>query len=85
MVAQVKKVNIFLDKSLPKRTQVLLQILRVVLIILIFGGFFLASLYPAMQDIVVYISIGLLVIFPVVKMIAERRKRKLIAQHEKAE
>jgi hypothetical protein len=76
MDEQVRKVNIFLDKSLPKRTQVLLQVLRVLLIILIFGGFFLASLYPAIQDALIYISVGLLIIFLAVKLMAERKKKE---------
>ena len=77
--------NIFLDKSLPKRTQVLLQILRVTLIILIFGGFFLASIYPEIQDMLIYISVGMLVIFLAVKWMAERKKGRLIKHREKAE
>lgn len=85
MAEQIRKVNIFLDKSLPKKTQVLLQVLRVVLIVLIFGSFFLASLYPDIQDILIYISVGLLVIFVVVKWIAERKKTRLIQEREKAE
>ncbi len=68
--------NIFLDKSLPKRTQVVLQILRVVLLVLLFGGIFYASINPAASDILLYSSVGLAVIFLIIKFFIERRKKR---------
>ena len=74
--------NIFLDKSLPKRTQIALQILRVVLFILLFGGFFYASVNPLAGDILLYSSVALAVIFLVIKIIVERRRKKLLAEEQ---
>ena len=74
--------NIFLDKSLPKRTQIFLQILRVVLFILIFGGIFYASINPVAANILLYSSLGLAVIFIIVKIIIERRRKKLLAEEQ---
>ena len=70
--------NIFLDKSLPKRIRVLLQMLRVVLIVLIFGGFFAASFFPSVQDALLYVSIGIMVVFIIIKIVIERRKFYLL-------
>ena len=69
--------NIFLDKSLPKRTRVLLQILRVVLLVIIFGSFFYATINPAAGDILIDASIGIAVIFIVIRIVIERRKKNL--------
>jgi hypothetical protein len=74
--------NIFLDKSLPKRTQIALQILRVVLLVILFGGAFYASVNPLAGDILLYSSVALAVIFLVVKIIIERRRKKLIAEDQ---
>jgi hypothetical protein len=74
--------NIFLDKSLPKRTRILLQILRVVLLIIIFGSFFYATINPAAGDILVDASIGLAVIFLAIKIISERRKKNLALREQ---
>ena len=67
--------NIFLDKSLPKRTRILLQIVRVILLIVIFGSIFYASVNPAADDVLLYISIGLATFFIGFKIIVERRKQ----------
>jgi hypothetical protein len=69
--------NIFLDKSLPKRTRVLLQILRVVLLVIIFGSVFYATINPAAGDIVLNVSIGLAVIFLAIRIVSARRKKNL--------
>jgi len=74
--------NIFLDKSLPKRTQIALQVLRVVLLTLLFGGIFYASINPLAGDIILYSSVGLAVIFLVVKIIIERRKKRLMTEEQ---
>lgn len=74
--------NIFLDKSLPKSTQILLQILRVVLLVTLFGGIFYASINPAAADVLLYSSVGLAVVFLIVKIIIERRRKKLIAEEQ---
>jgi hypothetical protein len=69
--------NIFLDKSLPKRTRILLQILRVVLLIIIFGSFFYATMNPAAQDVLVNASIGLAIILVLIRTVIQRRKKNL--------
>lgn len=69
--------NIFLDKSLPKRTRVLLQIVRVILLVLIFGSIFYASINPAAGDVLLYISIGLAAFFIGFRIIVERRKKNI--------
>lgn len=74
--------NIFLDKSLPKKTQILLQILRVVLLAILFGGIFYASINPSSEDFLLYVSIALAVIFLAVKIIIERRKKKLVVEEQ---
>ncbi|MEP6681723.1 MAG: hypothetical protein ABJA35_00620 [Parafilimonas sp.] len=74
--------NIFLDKSLPKRTQVALQILRVVLLTLLFGGILYASINPLVGDIMLYINIGSIIIFLIVKIIIERRRKKMMAEEQ---
>ncbi len=74
--------NIFLDKSLPKRTQIALQILRVVLIGSLFGGIFYASINPLVGDILLDSSIGLAVIFIVVKLIVDRRRKNKLAKEQ---
>lgn len=68
--------NIFLDKSLPKRTQIALQILRVVLLAILFGGIYYASINPLAGDILLYSSVGLAVILLIIKIIIERRRKK---------
>ena len=75
MAEQIRKMNIFLDKSLPKRTRVLLQIVRVVLLVLIFGSIFYASINPAAGDIILYVSIVLATFFIAFRIIVERRKK----------
>ncbi len=67
--------NIFLDKSLPKRTQIILQIVRVVLLVILFGGIFYASINPEAGDILLYSSVGFAVVFLIIKIAAERRKK----------
>ena len=69
--------NIFLDKSLPKRTQIILQVIRIILLVFLFGGIFYASINPKAGDILLYSSLGLGVIFLVIKIITERRKKSL--------
>jgi len=68
--------NIFLDKSLPKRTQIILKVVRVILLVLLFGGIFYSSINPLAGDILLYSSIALAGIFLLVKFIVERRKKK---------
>ncbi len=68
--------NIFLDKSLPKRTQIALQILRVVLLVVLFGGIFYASINSLAGDILLYSSVVIAVIFLIIKIIIERKKKK---------
>ncbi len=72
--------NIFLDKSLPKRTRILLQILRVVLLLLIFGSIFYATINPAAGDIILNVSVGIAVIFIVIRIVTGRRKKNLAAK-----
>ena len=60
--------NIFLDKSLPKRTQILLQILRVVLLVILFGGIYLASINPEVSNILLYSSVGFAILFMIIKL-----------------
>ena len=74
--------NIFLDKSLPKRTQILLQVLRIVLLVIIFGSIFYASINPLAGDIFLYSSIALAVIFLVVKKMIERKRKNLVAKEQ---
>ena len=74
--------NIFLDKSLPKRTQIILQVIRVLLLVLLFGEIFYASINPAAGNILLYSSVGLAVIFLVIKIIVERRRKKLAAEEQ---
>jgi hypothetical protein len=74
--------NIFLDKSLPKRTQVLLQILRAVLLIIIFGGLFYATINPAVGDIVLDVSIGLAVIFLTIRIVIARKEKNLAEKNQ---
>jgi drug/metabolite transporter (DMT)-like permease len=74
--------NIFLDKSLPKKTQILLQILRVVLLAILFGGIFYASINPSAEDLLLYVSIALAVLFLAVKIILERRRKKLVVEEQ---
>lgn len=74
--------NIFLDKSLPKRKRVLLQILRVVLLVIIFGSIFYATVNPAAGDILLDASIGLAVIFLLIRIVSERRKKHLAAKNQ---
>ena len=69
--------NIFLDKSLPKRTQILLQILRVVLLVILFGGIYLASINPGVSDILLYSSVGFAVLFMMIKFFIERKKKRI--------
>ena len=75
MVKKIISMNIFLDKSLPKRTQIFLQILRLILLVILFGGFFYASVSPIAGNILLYSSVALAVIFLVIKFIVERRKK----------
>ena len=75
--------NIFLDKSLPKRTQIILQVIRILLFVLIFGGIFYASINPAAGDFLLYSSVGLAVIFIVIKIIIERKKKKILNNNTK--
>jgi hypothetical protein len=72
--------NIFLDKSLPKKTQILLQVLRAVLLTILFGGIFYASINPSAADILLYVSIVLAVVFLAVKFIVERRRKNLVVE-----
>ena len=74
--------NIFLDKSLPKRIQILLQVVRVVLLASLFGGIYYASINPLAGDIFLYASMGLMVIFFAVKFIYERRRKKIMAEEQ---
>ena len=74
--------NIFFDKSLPKRTQILLQSLRIVLLVMIFGGIFYASINPLAGDILLYSSIALAVIFLVTKKMIERRRKNLASEEQ---
>ena len=74
--------NIFLDKSLPKRTQILLQFLRVTLLAILFGGIFYASINPLAGDILLYASIALAVVFLAIKIILERRRKNLIVEEK---
>ena len=69
--------NIFLDKSLPKRTQIILQVVRVVLLVFLFGCIFYASINPKAGNIFLYTGVGLGVIFLVIKIITERKKKRL--------
>ena len=68
--------NIFLDKSLPKRTQIALQVLRVVLLVVLFGSMFFASANPLLQNILLYSSIAIAFIFILIKIIVERKKKR---------
>ncbi len=72
--------NIFLDKSLPKRTRILLQVVRVVLLVVIFGSIFYATINPAAGDIILNVSIGIAVIFIVIRIVTGRRKKNLAAK-----
>ena len=69
--------NIFLDKSLPKRTQILLQILRVVLLVTLFGGIYYASINPEAGDIFLYSSVALAVVFMIVKFFIDRKRKRI--------
>lgn len=69
--------NIFLDKSLPKKTQILLQILRVVLLVILFGGFFYASVNPLAGDILLYSGVVFAIVFLTIKIIVNRRKKNI--------
>ena len=72
--------NIFLDKSLPKRTRIILKIVRVLLLAVLFGGIYYASINPLAGDIFLYGSIALMVIFLAVKFIYERRRKNSIVE-----
>lgn len=72
--------NIFLDKSLPKRTQLLLQTVRIVLLILFFGSLFYASVNPLAGDILLYSSLVLVMIFFAIKIIFERKRKRMVTE-----
>jgi hypothetical protein len=74
--------NIFLDKSLPKRTQKILQVIRVVLLATLFGGIFYASINPLAGDILLYSSLAFAIIFFAVKFLFERRRKNLVSRGE---
>jgi Na+(H+)/acetate symporter ActP len=69
--------NIFLDKSLPKKTQNILQVVRVILIIIVFGGMFYCSFNAEATNVLLYSGVLLAVIFWVIKMIFVKRQRNL--------
>ena len=68
--------NIFLDKSLPKTTQIILQIIRVVFFIVFFGGIFFFGNNEMFSDILIGTGILFAVAFMVIRIIVERKKKR---------
>lgn len=70
-----KLVNIFLDKSLPKSTQIILQIVRVVFFVVFFGGIFFFGNNELFSDILVGTGVLLIVVYTIIKIMVERKKK----------
>jgi len=68
--------NIFLDKSLPKTTQILLQIIRVVFLITFFGGIFFFRNNELFSDVLICASVFLAVTYTIAKIFVERKKKR---------
>jgi len=68
--------NIFLDKSLPKTTQILLQIIRVVFLIIFFGGIFFFRNNELFSDILMCAGVFLAVVYTIAKIFVERKKKR---------
>lgn len=67
--------NIFLDKSLPKSTQIILQIVRVVFFVVFFGGIFFFGNNELFSDILVGTGVLLIVVYTIIKIMVERKKK----------
>ena len=68
--------NIFLDKSLPKKTQIILQIVRVVFFITFFGGIFFFGNNELFSDILIGTGVLFAVAYTIIKIIVERKKKR---------
>ena len=69
--------NVFLDKSLPKKTQNALQVVRVILLIGIFGGMFYCSYNPKATNLLLYFGVFLAVVLYIIKIILAKRNRNV--------
>jgi len=68
--------NIFLDKSLPKTTQIILQIIRVVFFITFFGGVFFFRDSELFSDILICTGVLFAIVYTIIKIIIERKKKR---------
>jgi hypothetical protein len=68
--------NIFLDKSLPKTTQIILQIIRVVFFIAFFGGVFFFRDSELFSDILIGTGVLFAIVYTIIKIIVERKKKR---------
>ncbi|HVX28689.1 MAG TPA: hypothetical protein VHB70_20235 [Parafilimonas sp.] len=68
--------NIFLDKSLPKSTQIILQIVRVAFFVAFFGGIFFFGNNELFSDILVGTGVLFIVVYTIIKIIVARKKKR---------
>jgi len=69
--------NVFLDKSLPKKTQNALQVVRMIFLIVIFGGMFYCSYKPEATNLLLYSGVSVAVVFYIIKIIIAKRNRNV--------